>query len=115
SLEERKITHLPPFSYQVLISAQAKTVNEAMQFLLEARQLLASQPQLAGFQAVINMYDPVPLRIVRVAHVERAQLLVESASRPVLQAFLGHWLPLVQEIGKRHRIRYFIEVDPLEI
>ncbi len=115
SLEERKITHLPPFSYQVLISAQAKTVNEAMQFLLEARQLLASQPQLAGFQAVINMYDPVPLRIVRVAHVERAQLLVESASRPVLQAFLGHWLPLVQEIAKRHRIRYFTEVDPLEI
>ena len=115
SLEERKITHLPPFSHQVLISAQAKTVNQAMQFLLEARQLLASQPQLAGFQAAINMYDPVPLRIVRVAHVERAQLLVESASRPVLQAFLGHWLPLVQEIGKRHRIRYFTEVDPLEI
>jgi len=115
SLEERKITSLPPFSHHVLITAQAKTVNEAMQFLQEAKQQLITEPQLAGFQAAINMYDPVPLRIVRVAHVERAQLLIESASRPVLQAFLGYWLPLVQDIGRRHRIRYFTEVDPLEI
>lgn len=115
SLEERKITSLPPFSHHVLITAQAKTVNEAMQFLQETKQQLMTEPQLAGFQAVINMYDPVPLRIVRVAHVERAQLLIESASRPVLQAFLGYWLPLVQDIGRRHRIRYFTEVDPLEI
>ncbi|WP_234041146.1 primosomal protein N' [Advenella mandrilli] len=115
SLEERKITSLPPFSHHVLITAQAKTVNEAMQFLQETKQQLITEPQLAGFQAVINMYDPVPLRIVRVAHVERAQLLIESASRPVLQAFLGYWLPLVQDIGRRHRIRYFTEVDPLEI
>lgn len=90
-------------------------MNEAMQFLQEAKQQLITEPQLAGFQAAINMYDPVPLRIVRVAHVERAQLLIESASRPVLQAFLGYWLPLVQDIGRRHRIRYFTEVDPLEI
>ncbi|NLY65229.1 MAG: primosomal protein N', partial [Alcaligenaceae bacterium] len=114
-LDERKITGLPPFSYQVLMTAQAKTVNEAIGFLQEARRLIKENPVLVGFAKAINIYDPVPLRVVRVAHVERAQLLIESAQRPVLQAFLAQWLPLVNEVGRRHRVRYFTEVDPLEI
>ncbi len=97
------------------MTAQAKTVNEAIGFLQEARRLIKENPVLVGFAKAINIYDPVPLRVVRVAHVERAQLLIESAQRPVLQAFLAQWLPLVNEVGRRHRVRYFTEVDPLEI
>ena len=39
------------------------------------------------------VYAPVPLDVARVADVERMQMLVESASRPRLQAMLRAWLP----------------------
>ena len=61
------------------------------------------------------LYDPVPLRVVRVAHVERAQLLLESVSRPVLQAFLTAWNPLLGPLASQLRVRCTLEVDPLEI
>lgn len=114
-LQERRDTGLPPFTFQTLITAEAKSVQLALAFLQEIREI-AGRIMFADADApAITLYDPVPLRILRVAHVERAQLLVESASRPVLQHFLQQWLPQVQTIGQKQRMRYFIEVDPLEI
>jgi primosomal protein N' (replication factor Y) len=57
----------------------------------------------------------VPLRVLRVAKVERAQLLLESAHRPALQAFVRYWGPQVAQLAKQHKVRITIEVDPLEI
>lgn len=114
-LAERQDTGLPPFTFQALITAEAKSVQLALAFLDEIRALAASFLSGEGESEVVRLYDPVPLRILRVAHVERAQLLVESASRPALQRFLQQWLPQVQTIGQKQRMRYFIEVDPLEI
>ncbi len=116
-LQERRDTGLPPFSFQTLITAEAKSVQLALAFLQEIRQRAQDTLAPEGQSATqdITLYDPVPLRILRVAHVERAQLLVESSSRPALQQFLQQWLPQVQVIGQKQRMRYFIEVDPLEI
>jgi primosomal protein N' (replication factor Y) len=63
----------------------------------------------------LTLYDPVPLRIVRVANVERAQLLIESAGRPALQMFLTGWAAVLSNLASAQRIRYTLEVDPLEI
>ena len=41
------------------------------------------------------VYAPVPMTVQRVANVERAQLLLESGSRPALQAFLAAWQPVL--------------------
>ncbi|MGO1766627.1 primosomal protein N' [Advenella sp. S44] len=114
-LAERQDTGLPPFTYQALITAEAKSVKLALTFLESIRECAVSILSPDGQSQPVNLYDPVPLRILRVAHVERAQLLVESISRPALQRFLQQWLPQVQAIGQKQRMRYFIEVDPLEI
>lgn len=114
-LAERQDTGLPPFTYQALITAEAKSVKLALTFLESVRECAVSILSPDGQSQPVNLYDPVPLRILRVAHVERAQLLVESISRPALQRFLQQWLPQVQAIGQKQRMRYFIEVDPLEI
>jgi primosomal protein N' (replication factor Y) len=45
--------------------------------------------------------------------MERAQLLVQSASRARLQAFLEQWRPRVAALGER-RVRWCLDVDPLE-
>ena len=57
----------------------------------------------------------MPLRVVRVANVERAQLLVESTSRPALQEFLRVWSHYLPYLANEARVRWQLEVDPLEI
>ena len=118
-LGERRVTGLPPYTYQALLTAEARELAMALDFLAGARRLSEEngiRPVLdSGQAAPITLYDPVPLRVVRVANIERAQLLIESPSRPVLQAFLRVWsvcLPTLPDAGK---VRWQLEVDPLEI
>lgn len=122
-LVERKIAELPPYSYQTLISANSKDIVNCLAFLEEIKELAnnaarSDDPQyqaLAESNNNLRFYDPVPLRIVRVFHVERAQLLVESPSRANLQRFLPIWSAFFPTLAKKHRVKYVIEVDPLEI
>jgi primosomal protein N' (replication factor Y) (superfamily II helicase) len=57
----------------------------------------------------------VPLRIVRVARIERAQLLMESDSRAALHGFLRALLPQIDAPAEGRALRWAIEVDPQEI
>ena len=105
TLEERRSAGLPPFVFQALLRAESKTLSKALEFLQQARDLLP-HPGI-----VIN--DPVPVAMTRVAGVERAQLLLESATRGALQGFLKLW---VQELRKQPtRLRWTLEVDPIDI
>ena len=61
----------------------------------------------------VRLYDPVPMPIARIAGKERAQLLLESASRKALQALLERWIAPMRQT--RSKVRWQIEVDPLEI
>ncbi|MGP1613738.1 MAG: primosomal protein N', partial [Pollutimonas bauzanensis] len=87
----------------------------ALDFLAHARALPGEYPDSFPTACSITVYDPVPLRVVRVANIERAQLLVESSNRPALQAFLTAWSYALGDIARRFRVRYNLEVDPLEI
>lgn len=112
-LQEREATGLPPYAHQALLTAEAGALQQALAFLQRARDV-ADQAGLPALDAVTR-YDPVPLRVVRVAHVERAQLLVESTHRPALQAFLTAWSAWLPQIAGEMRVRWQLEVDPLEI
>ena len=122
-LRERRVADLPPYSYQALITASSKEIERCLAFLEEIKSLVvnaerseeATHRPLVEAKKGVRFYDPVPLRIVRVFHVERAQLLIESLSRARLQRFLPLWGELVATIAKKHRVKYVIEVDPLEI
>ncbi|AOB41016.1 primosomal protein N' [Bordetella parapertussis] len=113
ALQEREDTGLPPFAYQALLTAEARELTVAQGFLQRARDLATGEPW-PGVDA-ITLYDPVPLRVVRVAHVERAQLLIESTSRPALQGFLTAWAACLPQLAAEARVRWQLEVDPLEI
>lgn len=105
TLEERRTAGLPPYVFQALLRAEAKTLESALAFLQKARDQLPHQ------DIVIN--DPVPMTMTRVAGLERAQLLLESNSRAALQSFLKNW---VQELRKQPtRLRWSLEVDPIDI
>jgi primosomal protein N' (replication factor Y) len=104
-LEERHQAALPPYMYQALLRAEAPELATAIAFLEEARDILP-------FDA-ITINDPIPMTMTRVHNVDRAQLLVESPSRPALQAFLKQWLSLLRAM--KSRVRWSLEVDPLDI
>ena len=54
------------------------------------------------------------MRLARLMNLERAQLLVESASRPALQAFLTEWNELLHDLKAPRDLRWHLDVDPLE-
>lgn len=116
ALHERESTGLPPFVYQALLTAEARELKVAQAFLERARVLPEGEwaADFPGLDAIM-LYDPVPLRVLRVANIERAQLLVESSSRPALQAFLASWSHHLPYIANEARVRWQLEVDPLEI
>jgi len=109
TLGERRDAHLPPFVYQALLRAEGRTLDAALAFLLQAA---AALPGLPGADRV-TVYDAVPMTIVKVANVHRAQLLLESASRAALQHALRAWQPELRALKGVHR--WSLEVDPLDI
>lgn len=114
-LEERTSAQMPPFAYQALVRAEARTQAAAQAWLALAAE---AGEELRG-HAHLTVYPPVPMAIQRVANVERAQMLIESPSRPALQAFLGAWQPVLHGLRQRPEtkglIRWAIDVDPLTI
>ncbi|MEX3964366.1 primosomal protein N' [Paraburkholderia sp. EG286B] len=106
---ERRDAHLPPFVYQAILRAEGRTLEAALAFLAQAAEALTAIP---GAERVMA-YDAVPLTIVKVMNVHRAQLLVESQSRAALQATLRAWQPALRAL--RGVLRWNLEVDPLDI
>lgn len=111
ALNEREETGLPPFAFQALLTAQARELADAVAFLQAAREQAAADTQTGG----VVVYDPVPLRVVRVANVERAQLLIEAPGRVALQQFLRGWRTVFDTLPEAARVRWYLEIDPLEI
>ncbi len=115
-LKEREMAGLPPYASLAMLRAEAKTQAAAVAFLNEAIEAVAHLAEALGG---ITLYPPVPTPVQRVANVERAQLMVESPSRPALQRFLTQsqavWLALAQKNRRSGLIRWAVDVDPLAI
>ncbi len=108
-LAERERAGFPPFTHQAMLRAEAPELKQALAFLQTAAEIGAG---LATGE--VALYDAVPMRLHRLAHLERAQLLAESRSRPALQAFLSNWLAAVRVLKAPRALRWHIDVDPLE-
>lgn len=110
---ERRAARLPPAVHQALLMAEAGTIAAALDFLSQARVLAAA---FEGADS-LSLYEPVPMPLAKRAGIHRAQLLVEASRRATLQSALRLWLPQVRMLaaGHRPRVRWQIEVDPLQI
>lgn len=105
-LAERRKLDLPPYTRQALLRAEAPKMAAAMTYLRSAVQ---AAPDIAQ----VSVFDPTPAPMARVAGLERAQLLIQSVSRPALQQFLTNWRPQLAAI-KPQVARWSLDVDPLE-
>jgi len=108
-LAEREQAGFPPYAFQAMLRAEAPEMADAIAFLKAAAAL-----PLIGEHDNILIYDPVPMKMARLANLERGQLLAESHSRPAIQAFLPRWREAIEGLKAPSRLRWHIEVDPLE-
>lgn len=107
-LDERRVAGFPPFSFQAMLRAEAGSIEQSLAFLAAARG--AAEALADG----VTLYDPVPMRMQRLMTLERGQLLVESVSRPALQAFLTKWMDALYSLKMPGGLRWHLDVDPLE-
>ena len=120
-LREREQAGMPPFSFQALVRAEARTQEAAQAFLVAASA--AARSEMAAWDGwgeilqAVFLYSAVPMGMQRVANVERAQMLVESSNRGALQKFLAAWQPILHNSRKlpacKGLIRWAIDVDPV--
>ena len=114
-LQEREMAAMPPFGAQALLRADGRSQSAAQGFL----NLAASQASGLPHRDEVTLYPAVPLTIQRVANVERAQMLVECASRGELQRFLAAWQPVLHACRNAPQakglVRWAVDVDPLSI
>lgn len=104
-LAERRQLDLPPATRQVLIRAEATTMERALAFLQRATALAPGHPH-------VSVFAPVAAPMARVANLERAQLLIQSPSRQALHDFVRAWRPSLESI-RPGIARWSIDVDPI--
>jgi len=116
-LRERQDAGMPPYAFQALVRADARTQETAQAFLRAATDA-ARQGQLPCLDDVF-VYPPIPMAMQRVANVERAQMLIEAADRRALQRFLHAWQPWLHWVRgqPQHKgvVRWLVDVDPLSL
>lgn len=105
-LAERETAGFPPSVHEATLRAESPRLADALAFLREAAERAPS------IEAV-RMFDPAPNTLTRRADLERAQLVVQSGSRPALQDFLRRWSADLYASAPKG-VRWHVDVDPSE-
>ena len=108
-LQQRHMAKLPPYYYLALFCAEAKIATMAEDFL-KALVNLARAKNMAQ----VNFLGPIPAMQHKRAGYYRSQLLLTSAHRLHLQEALNVLTPQVRELPHASKVRWFLDVDPLE-
>jgi primosomal protein N' (replication factor Y) len=107
-LAERREADLPPYAHMALLRAEANVQGHVDAFLDRA---FASAGQPAGVSVLGPMPAPMPRRAGRF----RGQLLLSADERGALQTFLAAWLARVRDSAQARRVRWSIDVDPVDL
>ncbi len=105
-LAERRAAGFPPCVHEAALRAEAPQLASALAFLRESAALVEPPGE-------VRVFDPVPHLMTRRAGLERAQLVMQSSSRPALQAHLAALCAQLFETAPRG-VRWHLDVDPIE-
>ncbi len=106
-VDERRSAGFPPFVYQVLLRAEAKSEPHVYSFLGRARE------DAIKLAMPVDVYSVVPAVMPRRANHFLAQLLVQSEARKSLQQFLREWHPLLGVLAD-NKLRWSLDIDPMD-
>jgi len=106
-LADRRAASLPPFAQFALLRAEAAEQAALTGFLTAATR--------AAIDPAIVAHGPLAAPMPRRAGVLRGQVLIECGERGVLQTFLPTWLDAVRALPGERRLRWSIDVDPVDL
>ena len=122
ALTERSQAAWPPFSRLAAVRGSAKTAQAALAFLMEARQAAEDLRTGRGGDSdrrapgrAVRLLGPAPAAMAKRAGRYHAQLLLESTDRASLHRFLDAWLPALESLQSGRRVRWALDVDPIDI
>jgi len=110
ALRERQDTMLPPYASMALLRAEATNAGHPREFLETAREL--AEPLVS---VSLQLWGPVAAPMERRAGRYRAQLLLQTGNRSELQQLLKHWVPQLETLKQARRVRWSIDVDPVDM
>ena len=106
ALKEREEVALPPFSFLALIRAEANNAKLVSDFLSD---LVPASP-FSGIQ----LLGPIPAPMERVAGKYRYQLHIQAQDRAILHSYLTQLLAYVDKHPLANRLRWSIDIDPMD-
>src|SRR6185437_5861332 len=109
ALRERSEASWPPFSRLAAVRDSAKTAEA----LRAPRDGCRSGGAIPG--RAIRLLGPAPAAMAKRAGRYHAQLLLESTDRTALHRFLEAWLPVIESLPSARRVRWALDVDPIEL
>ncbi len=112
-LKQRQLANCPPFVRFVLLRAESVSSDSSIRFVTAAAQL--GQQILRKQSSSIRLMDPVPSPMERRSGRYRAQLLVTGCVETALHRFLDNWLNELDKLEIGRRVRWSLDVDPLDI
>lgn len=111
ALQERQAAQWPPFSYQILVRAEALEPQHALDFLNAIKQRLT----LVEVRSPCEVWGPVSAPMERRQGRYRYQLLLQSEHRAELQAWLSAIESQIYQLPLVHKVRWSLDVDPQEM
>jgi primosomal protein N' (replication factor Y) len=107
-LQEREQMGLPPFSFTAILRVESKELKYGEQFINDAAKYAES------LSNKVVIYDPVRPSIERLKGYERFQLFIQANARKDLQNLLRQWAAYLRQYHLANRVKWSIDVDPLE-
>ncbi len=106
-LEERHAAQLPPAIALALLRAEAHDARQACAFLESAARCLPA--------AGLSVQGPVPAILARRGGYSRFQLWLQARERPRLLQVLPDWVEQLHGLPEARRVRWHLDMDPLEL
>lgn len=111
-LQERMFARLPPHWAMVVIRAESKRAENALEFLKDAlrtaRELRAPSPDHAYL-------GPLPALMEKRNHRYRYQLQITNVRRSDLQTFMRTLIERLEGLVLAQRVRWSVDVDPQDM
>jgi primosomal protein N' (replication factor Y) len=110
ALAERRLAVWPPFSHLALLRSECVKRDQLFHFLEQAHARATP-----GLTEHIRLLGPASSPMERRSGRYRGQLLIQSSNRALLQNFLANWRPQLETLDDSRRVRWSLDVDPIEL
>ena len=107
-LEERRDMQLPPYTFTASLNVESKNLDNSMKFVDDLKGWAKE------LSTTVKIFGPVRPSMQKLKGYERVRLFMQASSRKEIQIFLSVWAPKISAHSLSNRVKWSIDVDPIE-